>query len=231
MQTIVITGANRGLGLEFCRQYSQQDINIIACCRHPDLASELQAIAKTNSRLTIYSLDVNDFKQIDNLAQQLKDETIDILLSNAGVYGDTQEHSFGELDYQIWEQTLRINALAPVKLAESFLNNLLKSKNPKFIAMSSLMASMADNNSGGSLCYRSSKAALNAAMKTLAIDLKSQQIAVLILHPGWVKTDMGGSNAPMNPQDSITRMRQVIADFSLDKSGAFLNYRGEVLPW
>ncbi|MFZ2725699.1 MAG: SDR family oxidoreductase [Methylococcaceae bacterium] len=231
MQTILITGANRGLGLEFCRQYSQQDINIIACCRHPDLASELHAIAKTNSRLTIYALDVNDFKQIDNLAQQLKDETIDILLSNAGVYGDTQEHNFGELDYQIWEQTLRINSLAPVKLAESFLNNLLKSKNPKFIAMSSLMASISDNSSGGSLCYRSSKAALNAAMKSLAIDLKTQHIAILILHPGWVKTDMGGSNAPMNPQDSIAGMRQVIANFSLEKSGAFLNYRGEVLPW
>jgi NAD(P)-dependent dehydrogenase (short-subunit alcohol dehydrogenase family) len=231
MQTILITGANRGLGLEFCRQYSEQDIHIIACCRNPDSATELQAIAITNPRLSIYALDVNNFNQIDALAQQLSDKTIDILLCNAGVYGDTKKHSFGALDYQIWEQTLRINTLAPVKLAESFLPNLLKSTSPKLIAMSSLMASISDNSSGGSICYRSSKAALNAAMKSLAINLKEQNIAVLILHPGWVKTDMGGSNAPLNTQDSIIGMRQVISDFNLSNSGAFLNYRGDALAW
>ena len=231
MQTILITGANRGLGLEFCRQYSQQGARIIACCRQPETATELKILAQSYWQLTIHPLDVSDFAQIEQLAAQLKDETIDIIISNAGVYGDSAHHRFGALNYDSWEDTLRINTLAPVKLIESFLSQLQKSDNATVVAITSLMGSISDNSSGGSICYRSSKAALNAAMKTLAINLKDDRIAVLILHPGWVKTDMGGNNAPMNPQDSIAGMRQVIADFNLEKSGAFLNYRGDALPW
>lgn len=231
MQTLLITGANRGLGLEFCRQYSEQGACIIACCRQPETANELQALAKNYSALSIHALDVSDFQQIEQVAEQLNTETIDILLNNAGIYGDKAEYSFGALNYDNWQQTLRVNTLAPIKLAETFLPHLSKSKKATIVAITSLMGSITDNNSGGSICYRSSKAALNAAMKSVAIHLKAHNIAVLILHPGWVKTDMGGVDAPISTAESINGMRHVIADFNLDQTGTFLNYRGVILPW
>lgn len=231
MPSVLITGANRGLGLEFCRQYGEQGWRVFACCRHPEAATELRTLAAQWNHLTIHTLDVADFQQIDQLAEQLKSEPIDVLLSNAGVYGDKSDYDFGNLDYQIWFETLRINTLASVKLTEAFLPNLLKSTRRLIVAMTSLMGSMGDNSSGGSIFYRSSKAGLNAAMKSLAIDLQPQKIAVLILHPGWVKTDMGGSHAPTSPQESIAGMRSVIEEFSLEKTGSFLNYRGQQLPW
>ncbi|CAG1769672.1 C-factor [uncultured bacterium] len=231
MQTVLITGANRGLGLEFCQQYANAGYKVFACCRNPNHATELENLAKQYSLFSIHALDVTDFNQVDELASVLKDETIDVLLSNAGIYGDQSEHRFGALNYDNWIETLRINTLAPVKLAEAFLPQLLKSQQPKIVAITSLMGSMTDNSSGGSICYRSSKAALNAAMKSLSIDLKARNIAVLIMHPGWVKTDMGGMNAPTSVEESISGMRRVIADFKLSDTGSFLNYRGEVLPW
>lgn len=231
MPNILITGANRGLGLEFCRQYGAQGWRVFACCRQPETATELQALATKWDHLSIHPLEVADFQQIDQLAQQLNAETVDVLLSNAGIYGDKRDHDFGSLDYQTWLETLRINSLAPVKLAEAFLPHLSKAQRPMLVAITSLMGSMEDNKSGGSILYRSSKAALNAAMKSLAIDLRPQNIAVLLLHPGWVKTDMGGYNAPTSPEQSIAGMRQVIEAFTLEKTGSFLNFRGETLPW
>jgi NAD(P)-dependent dehydrogenase (short-subunit alcohol dehydrogenase family) len=231
MPSVLITGANRGLGLEFCRQYGEQGWRVFACCRQPETAAALQALAAQWGHLTIHTLDVADFQAIDQLAQQLGSETIDVLLSNAGVYGDKSGYSFGTLDYQAWLETLRINTLAPVKLAEAFLPQLLNSERRLLVPISSLMASMSDNGSGGSILYRSSKAALNAAMKSLALDLHAQNIAVLILHPGWVKTDMGGDNAPTSPEESIAGMRRVIEEFTLEKSGSFLNFKGEQQPW
>ncbi|MDD1605778.1 MAG: SDR family oxidoreductase [Methylococcaceae bacterium] len=231
MPSILITGANRGLGLEFCRQYGEQGWRVFACCRQPDTAIELQALAKQWAHLTIHALEVSNFQQIDQLAAQLVSEPLDVLLSNAGVYGDKKDHDFGALDYAAWQETLLINTLAPVKLAEAFLPNLLKTQHPQFVAISSLMGSIADNDSGGSILYRSSKAGLNAALKSLAIDLQPQNIAVLILHPGWVKTDMGGERAPTSPEESIAGMRRVISEFTLEQSGSFFNYKGDLLPW
>jgi NAD(P)-dependent dehydrogenase (short-subunit alcohol dehydrogenase family) len=231
MPSVLITGANRGLGLEFCKQYGAQGWRIFACCRQPATATALQTLAAQYPQLTIHTLDVADFQQIDQLAAQLSSEPMDVLLSNAGVYGDKSDYDFGKLDYHLWQETLRINTLAPVKLAEAFLPHLLKSNRKQLVAITSLMASMTDNGSGGSIFYRSSKAGLNAAMKSLAIDLLSQKISVLILHPGWVKTDMGGSQAPTSPEESISGMRKVIDEFSLENSGTFLNFKGELQPW
>ncbi len=231
MPSILITGANRGLGLEFCRQYGEQGWRVFACCRQPDTATELQVLAKQWQHLTVHALEVSNFQQVDQLATELASEPLDVLLSNAGVYGDKKEHNFGALDYTAWQETLLINTLAPVKLAEAFLPNLLQAQHPQFVAISSLMGSIADNGGGGSILYRSSKAGLNAAMKSLAIDLRSQNIAVLILHPGWVKTDMGGERAPTSPQESIAGMRCVISGLTLEQSGSFLSYKGEQLPW
>ncbi|MDD2865096.1 MAG: SDR family oxidoreductase [Methylococcales bacterium] len=231
MATILITGANRGLGLEFAKQYAQDGWQVLACCREPKTATDLTQLANQFENLSVLALDVSDLTQIDALAKQLGDTAIDVLLANAGVYGDEAGHGFGKLDYAQWQKNMTINVFAPVKLAEVFLPNLQRGTQKKVIAMSSLMGSMADNGSGGSILYRSSKAALNAAMKSVAIDNRQKDIAVLILHPGWVKTDMGGSNAPMEIPDSVQKMRDTIANFTLAQSGEFLRYDGATLPW
>jgi NAD(P)-dependent dehydrogenase (short-subunit alcohol dehydrogenase family) len=179
----------------------------------------------------IFPLDVSDFTQIDNLAAQLKDTAIDVLINNAGIYGESPRRSFGQLDYAAWTQTLTVNTQAPVKMAEAFLPHLNRGNNKLLVSISSQMGSIADNSSGGSILYRTSKAALNAAMKSLSFDLKDQGIGVLVLHPGWVKTDMGGANALIDAQKSVAGMRQVIAQFTLAQSGSFLKYDGSTLPW
>jgi NAD(P)-dependent dehydrogenase (short-subunit alcohol dehydrogenase family) len=231
MSTVLITGANRGLGLEFSRQYAEDGWHVVACCRDVPSATELQHLAHQYPDIQLETLDVADFSQIDRLARKLSSLAIDVLVNNAGVYGDDSSHRLGNLDYQAWLDTLVVNCQAPIKMSEAFLSHVKRSEHKIIATVSSLMGSIADNNSGGSLLYRSSKAAVNAAMKSLAIDLKKDGIGVLIFHPGWVKTDMGGNNAPMRPVDSIAGMRQVMANFSLDKSGGFVRYDGKVMPW
>ncbi|MGR9101229.1 MAG: SDR family oxidoreductase [Gammaproteobacteria bacterium] len=231
MQTVLITGANRGLGLEFCRQYVADGWRVLACCRNPAGASELNRLAVQYANIQIETLDVADFAQIDALSAQLADIAVDVLINNAGVYGDASSRGFGRLDYQVWNTSLRVNVQAPVKMAEAFLAQLERSDKKLIVAISSLMGSMTDNSSGGSILYRSSKAALNAAMKSMAIDLNPRSIGVLIFHPGWVRTDMGGPNALIDAQESVSGMRRSIADFKLGQSGSFLKYDGTLLPW
>jgi NAD(P)-dependent dehydrogenase (short-subunit alcohol dehydrogenase family) len=231
MPTVLITGANRGLGLEFCRQYAQAGWVVLAACRDPSGAAALQALAASHRDLSIHCLDVADFDRVDRLALELKDQSIDVLLSNAGVYGDDEHHRFGALDYGRWVDTLRVNTLAPVKLAEAFLPHLERGRRKLIVAITSLMGSLADNRGGGSILYRSSKAGLNAAMKSLSIDLRPRGIGVLLLHPGWVRTDMGGAEAPIAPAESIAGMIRVIDGLRPEDSGRFLNFRGEELPW
>ncbi len=136
-------------------------------------------------------LDVSEFDQIDALSEKLAAQSIDVLINNAGIYTDNKSNGFGHLDYQAWTKSLVVNAEAPVKMAEAFLPQIKRSDKKLIVNISSLMGSMADNDSGGSIFYRSSKAALNAAMKSLAIDLKDQSVGVLIFHPGWVKNRYG----------------------------------------
>lgn len=233
MKTILITGANRGLGLEFCRQYTAEGWRVIAACRHPEGATELALLSEEYSHLQIEALDVSDFAQIDALSAKLSGESIDVLLNNAGVYGDKPGHGFGHLDYQAWAETLAINTMAPVKMAEAFLPHIERSKTKLIATVSSLMGSMTDNTSGGSLLYRSSKAGLNAVMKSLSIDLLPRSIGVLILHPGWVRTDMGGSNALIDVEESVLGMRQRIDGFTLDQTGNFVRYDegASIVPW
>jgi NAD(P)-dependent dehydrogenase (short-subunit alcohol dehydrogenase family) len=230
MPTVLITGANRGLGLEFCRQYAADNWTVIACCRHPDQASELNKLAQVKN-VQAETLDVGNFEQIDELSKKLTNTRIDVLINNAGIYGDKRELALGQFDYQTWTETLRINSMAPVKMAEAFLTHIKRGDNKLIINISSLMGSISDNGSGGSIFYRSSKAALNAAMKSLAIDLKDNDIGILTLHPGWVKTDMGGVNALISADESVTGMRTIIANFKSDQSGSFIRYDGKFMPW
>ena len=231
LATVLITGANRGLGFEFCKQYAVDGWQVLACCRLPQVASNLLSLAEQFPQISVLTLDVADFTQIEQLAVQLHDTPIDVLINNAGVFGDSAGQGFGQLDYSTWTKTLTINVQAPVKMVEAFLPHLKRGDKKLLVSISSLMGSIADNRGGGSIIYRSSKAALNAAMKSIAIELKEQAVGVLIFHPGWVKTDMGGNNAPLEAVQSIAGMRQVISAFSLEQTGHFVKYDGTSLPW
>lgn len=232
MPTVLVTGANRGLGLEFCRQYLSSGWKVLACCRSPETARGLQQLKPRDpGSLKLLRVDVADFTSVGTLAAQLNGVAIDVLINNAGVYGDTPETAFGHLAYDRWVEVLRINTLAPVKITESLIGNLRSSERRLTVAITSLMGSMADNSSGGAILYRSSKAALNAAMKSLSLDLRPQGIGVLILHPGWVRTDMGGTNAPLTAEESVSGMKRVIDGYLPSLSGRFLNFRGEDQPW
>jgi len=226
MATVLVTGANRGLGLEFCRQYAADGWQVLACCRNPETADKLASIPNVR----VFPLDVADFAQIDKLAVQLQDTAIDVLINNAGIYNDSSS-GFGKLDYAAWTRALIVNTQAPVKMAEAFLPHLKRGDSKLLVSITSQMGSIADNGSGGSILYRSSKAALNAAMKSIALDLEDSKIGVLVLHPGWVKTDMGGANALIDAQQSVAGMRRVIAGFTPGQSGCFLKYDGSMLPW
>ncbi|CAI8839472.1 SDR family oxidoreductase [Methylocaldum szegediense] len=231
MPTVLVTGSNRGIGLEFCRQYAEAGWKVLACCRRPEQASNLRGLATEWPSVSIHQLEVENFDQIDALAHALASEPIDVLINNAGVYGGSSQNILGTLDYDLWARVLKINTQAPVKMTEAFLPHVLRSQRKLVLAITSLMGSMGDNSSGGAILYRTSKAALNAAMKSIAIDLKPRGIGVLILHPGWVKTDMGGSNAPTSPAESVAGLRRVIEDFKPGDSGRFLDFRGRELPW
>lgn len=231
MSTVLLTGANRGLGLEFCRQFAQSGWTVLACCRNPAAATDLNRLAASSPSIRVHALDVADFAQVAALARELSNVAIDVLLCNAAIYGDASAKGFGAIDFERWAETFRINTQAPFKLAEALLPNLLKGQRRLIVAITSQMGSIGDNRGGGSILYRSTKAALNAAMKSLSLDLKSQGIGVAILHPGWVKTDMGGADAPTQPADSIAGMMRIIDGFQPADSGRFFNYRGEELPW
>jgi NAD(P)-dependent dehydrogenase (short-subunit alcohol dehydrogenase family) len=188
-------------------------------------------LAIERASVSIHQLDLENFDQIDALAHALASEPIDVLINNAGVYGGSSRNVLGALDYDLWARVLKINAQAPVRMTEAFLPHVLRSQRKLVVAITSLMGSMGDNSSGGAIIYRTSKAALNAAMKSIAIDLKPRGVGVMILHPGWVKTDMGGANAPTSPAESVTGLRRVIDGFTPGDSGRFLDFRGRELPW
>ena len=232
MPTLLVTGANRGLGLEFTRQYAEAGWQVHACSRNPEESTALKALHIAHlDRITLHKLDVADFKQIDALAETLGDTPIDVLLNNAGVYPDHAGSRLSEADYEAWLTAFSINSMSPLKMAQTFAPLVAKSTEKKIINITSKMGSIADNGSGGSYIYRSSKTALNSVTKSLAIDLAPQGISVLALHPGWVQTDMGGPNGLINAEQSVSGMRQVIAKLSVKQSGQFSAYDGQSIPW
>lgn len=230
MPTALITGASRGLGLEFVRQYADAGWRVHACCRNPEAAAALGALAgASKGAVQVHALDVADFAQIERLGAALGGEAIDLLLNNAGVYA--RDADLGRLEYGAWERSFRVNTMAPVRMAEAFVEHVARSQRRLIVSITSLMGSIGDNGSGGSYAYRSSKAALNMANKSLSIDLRDRGITAVVLHPGWVKTDMGGPGAPIEALESVTGMRKVIERLTPDDSGKFFDYEGEELPW
>lgn len=232
MKTTLITGANRGIGLEFCRQYAEDGWRVLACSRLPEKSDALNRLAAQYPELIkVHALDVADHVEIERLAQVLADESIDLLINNAGIYPDSDKSGFGHTDYAEWVQAFRINTMAPLKMAEEFATQIARSRQKTIITITSKMGSIADNGSGGSYLYRSSKAAVNMVVKSLAIDLKPFGITVVVFHPGWVKTDMGGPNALISAEQSVSGMRQAIGRLTMAESGRFFGYDGQEIPW
>ncbi|MEM9408818.1 MAG: SDR family oxidoreductase [Acidobacteriota bacterium] len=230
MPTILITGSNRGLGLEFVRQYAADGWQVHAACRSPEDAGELQRAATNSSSIAVHGLDVAHEPQIRALADQLRDEPIDVLINNAGVFASAG-NSFGQVDKAAWLQALEINTIAPLLMAEAFLPHVERGELKTIVNVSSKVGSLDDNTRGGLYAYRSSKSAVNQVTKSLALDLEHQGIKAVALHPGWVRTDMGGPHALIDAPESVTGMRRVIASLSAEQSGAFLNYDGTTIPW
>lgn len=230
MKTILITGANRGLGLEFTRQYLAAGHRVIATARNPETAEGLQAWHQAHpDQLTLYPLDVTDAASRKALSKAVGDKVIHLLINNAGYYGDTSP--LGKLDEAEWSRVFHINCIAPIKMVELLRSNLVEAGTATVAMLSSKMGSMGDNTSGGSYLYRSSKAALNAATKSLALDLAPEQIKVVALHPGWVLTDMGGPNALIDTPTSVSGMRKIIDGLKPSQSGDFITYDGTLVPW
>jgi len=224
MPSIFITGASRGLGLEFVRQYASAGWSVTAACRDPAHARDLADLS-----VETVALDLADGASILQAAENLAGRSFDVLLNNAGVYGEGQQ--FGRLSEREWERVMLVNAIAPLKLTEAFLPHLLSGQKKLAVFLTSRMGSIADNSSGGAYIYRSTKAALNAAVKSLSIDLAPRGVTTLLLHPGWVQTDMGGPNAQISPEKSIAGMRRRIDEVEPGQPLKFVDYAGADLPW
>lgn len=224
MGTTFITGAGRGLGLEFARQLCAKGETVIGTVRKESARGELEAVG---ARALI--CDVDDQKSVEACVAELGGEALDCLINNAGVYGKRQ--SLDELDTDEIQRVFRINAVAPLRVSRALLPNLETGKARKVIQVTSKMGSIDDNTSGGSYAYRMSKAALNMMNRSLSHDLAERGFTCLVLHPGWVQTDMGGENAPLTPEQSVAGMLQVIGQAAPTDSGCFFNYTGDRIPW
>lgn len=216
MPTLFVTGANRGLGLEFVRQYRAAGWDVVATVReHSD---ELTAL-----RAEVRELDMSDAQAVSSLRL---DRPLDLLIANAGTWGPRDAKDPGGAAE--WLDTFMVNTVTPYLLAQALLPDVRAAKG-KLIAVSTRMGSIADNGSGGFLAYRSSKTALNMAWRTLA--LANPDLVAAVLHPGWVQTRMGGQNAPVTPEESISGMMRVIDGLQAKNSGEFFDYQGQSVPW
>jgi len=231
VNTVLVTGANRGLGLEFVRQYAADGWRVVAACRDPGAAGELNRLAaESGGRISVIALDVSDPASVRAAAQSLAGASIDLLINNAGV-GSPRGQKLGALDYAAWARVLDVNTLGPMRVTEAFIDHLAAGGGKKVVTITSGMGSIADNGSGGSYAYRSSKAAVNMVVKSLSLDLAPRGITCIVMNPGWVRTDMGGPGGKISPEESIAAMRKVIAKLTPTDSGKFFNYDGGQYPW
>ncbi len=231
MPTVVITGANRGLGLEFATQYAADGWRTLACCRQPERAQALNRLAQgSHGRLTVHPLEVTNPDHVNAFRESLGTSGIDVLINNAGIYGQ-KGVSFGNSDADIWKHTFHTNVIAPFQIMEKLRDNLVAGERRVVANVTSKMGSIADNGSGGSYIYRSSKSALNSAMRSAALDLGGEGFKIVLLHPGWVQTDMGGDQALIDAQTSVSRMRGIIEGLDAEDNGRFIDQDGSTIPW
>ena len=232
MPSALITGSNRGLGLEWVKQYAEAGWRVFAACRHPLEAPELQALAAESERITVHRLDVTRPEEVNALSVELMKEPIDVLVNNAGVYLEKyRDVDLAKICCDPWLYTFQVNTLGAVMMTQALCENVAGSDKKLVVVISTHMASITDIAQPGAYYYRSTKAALNAAMEGLAFELKPKGIGVLLLHPGWVKTRMGGEGTSLMPLESVRGMRALVDRFDLDQSGRFFRYDGVEMPW
>lgn len=215
MPTLLITGANRGIGLEFARQYAAEGWDVIATAR--DEAPELEALG-----VRVERLDMRDFAALEAFPERLGATKLDLFIANAGVNAGPRVDSAADAEAAL--EVLAVNAVAPTLLARALAPNLAGGK---MAAITSRMGSIADS-SGGALGYRASKAALNAFWFSLSREI---EVPLILFHPGWVQTDMGGPGAQVAPPESVAGMRKLLAELTPERSGTFVDFRGDTIPW
>lgn len=235
MANVVITGANRGIGLALVKEYVAAGNRVYALCRAPDKAAELVALAgKTNGQLTLHSLDMAAGAAVAETVKAAVGATpVDVLLNVAGVLGGetgaVTNNQFGEDDFADWHNAFEIMTIGPFRLIQALLPNLLAAKGKAMTVSSQLAASTWPY--GGMYAYGATKAGVNRVMMSLAIDLRDQGVCVASIHPGYVQTDMGGPNADITPQESAAGIKNVIENMTLERSGSFFKWNGELHSW
>lgn len=226
MQTVVITGANRGLGLEFARQYTADGWNVIACCRNPEAATTLSELG-----VSVRKLDLLDFQAIEDFGKSIAGETVDLLINNAAVKDSVEIEGFSGIEEKRWVEAFKVNVMAPVLMTKALIENLSAAENPVAAVIGSQQGCLQTYEGGGIYTYRTTKAATHAAAVILATDLRERNIPYVCLRPGHTKTEMGGSDAPYEIDDSISLLRKVLAKVDMSQSGCFIDRSGALIPW
>jgi NAD(P)-dependent dehydrogenase (short-subunit alcohol dehydrogenase family) len=224
-KTVLITGANRGLGLEFARQYSEAGWSVVGTARSPEKAVELRGL-----EVRVLQLDVTDPASVAGLAAELQNQPIDLLINNAG-YANKGAKGFEDLSFEGVERVIAVNTIGPMRVTQALLPNLRLGKAKKIVHITSGLGSIGENVSGGYYGYRESKAALNMFNRSLAADYREEGFICVVMSPGWVRTDMGGPEAPLSPEDSIRGMRKVIDGLTIEDSGTFQSWDGRQRAW
>lgn len=231
MSTILITGANKGIGLKMAERYANAGHRVIACCRNPDGADDLKALAEQTGNVQIEGVTVGDGDSVAALKERVGDQPIDILINNAGMAGPAPEQqSAGQMDYEGWAETFNVNTMAPLRVVQAFRPNLAAADGAKAVTITSQMGALS-LNMPVMYAYCASKAAVNKIMSMYATDAANDGIAVQLIHPGWVQTDMGGPQADLTPQESADGIIEVIEGLSMDNTGSFMKWNGEVHGW
>ncbi len=229
MTTVLITGANRGLGLGLTKSYVSDGNTVFACCRSPKEAPDLQALAASDKNVQLLRLDVTGEQSVEALKNELGQTPIDILINNAGILIDRQ--SFEDMDFGGWEESFRVNSIGPFRIVQALIDNLRAGADKKAITISSEMGSVGGVYYGGSFAYSSSKSAANMVTKILSNRLKQDGVICIPIHPGWVQTDMGGSGASISVDESVKGLRQVIDKLTLADTGRYFQWDGQELEW
>lgn len=225
----VVTGANRGIGLEFVRQLAARGDAVDASARDLGSATELGALAKSHDKVRLHAVDVRDDASVQAMAKAIGSDGVDVLVNNAGVMGKMT--SLENVDMADALATFDANALGPIRVTRALLPALKKAERPRVAHITSGMGSIGDNTSGGAYGYRMSKAALNMANKSMSLDLRDRGIIAVVVNPGWVQTDMGGGGAPTPVTESVSRMIAIFDDLKMTRTGTFIDFRGGTIEW
>jgi NAD(P)-dependent dehydrogenase (short-subunit alcohol dehydrogenase family) len=239
--TVLVTGANRGIGLQLATNYAERGWKVIATARKPEKADDLNALAEKHSNLTVEYLDLLDHEGIDALAEKLQDVPIDVLFNNAAILGDPAGQDFGNLDYDLMQRVYAVNAVGTFKLAEAFFDHVVASEQKKIVAMTSQQGSIGALRDPLIPYYKMSKTAVNMGMSTIAKRVKKQKVTIALISPGAVDTKMmndaldhagfKGSGFLITPEQSAEAVINIVDQYDFELSGTFMSHRGDVIPW